>query len=90
MATRIFSGKGGFMGKRGASLAVVCIFAAGIFLTMPLAAQTFAVLHTFSSGQDGATPYGTLALDAAGNLYGTASAGGSTGNDCTATGCGTV
>jgi uncharacterized repeat protein (TIGR03803 family) len=34
------------------------------------------VLHAFTGGSDGSTPSGELVLDAAGNLYGTASAGG--------------
>jgi uncharacterized repeat protein (TIGR03803 family) len=34
------------------------------------------VLHTFAGGADGATPYGDLAFDGSGNLYGTSSAGG--------------
>ena len=55
-----------------------------------LQAQSFTVLHTFSNGLDGATPYGTLLLDASGNLYGTASAGGFFGNHCSPAGCGTV
>jgi uncharacterized repeat protein (TIGR03803 family) len=46
------------------------------------------VLHTFTAGSqtDGATPYGGLVLDAAGNVYGTTSIGG----DSTSCGCGTV
>lgn len=40
-------------------------------------AQTFTVLHTFTGGTDGKAPEAGLTLDAAGNLYGTASAGGS-------------
>jgi len=78
------------MGKRSMSPAVVLIVASAILLALPIQAQTFTVLHTFTGGSDGATPYGTLSLDAAGNLYGTASAGGFTGNNCTSTGCGTV
>ena len=35
-----------------------------------------AVLHSFSGGPDGGYPYAGLILDAAGNLYGTADAGG--------------
>lgn len=50
-------------------------------------AQTFRVLHNFSGGADGATPYASLTMDRAGNLYGTASAGGQT--SCPG-GCGTV
>ncbi len=39
---------------------------------------TKTILYSFTGGDDGATPtYGNLVLDAAGNLYGTASAGGS-------------
>ena len=35
-------------------------------------AQTYAVLHNFTGGSDGARPQATLAIDRAGNLYGTA------------------
>jgi len=34
------------------------------------------VIHSFSDGSDGAGPYGGLTMDKAGNVYGTASAGG--------------
>jgi uncharacterized repeat protein (TIGR03803 family) len=37
------------------------------------------VLYNFTGGADGAFPYSTLMLDAAGNLYGTASSGGEAG-----------
>jgi uncharacterized repeat protein (TIGR03803 family) len=47
-------------------------------------AQTFTVLHTFTRGSDGGIPMAGLIADRAGNLYGTASTGG------TAAGCGTV
>ena len=46
-------------------------------------AQTYSVLHNFNGGGDGANPLAGVTLDSAGNLYGTASAGG-------ARGCGTV
>jgi len=46
-------------------------------------AQTLTTLYNFTGGADGGTPYSTLVLDKAGNLYGTTSAGG-------ASGCGTV
>jgi uncharacterized repeat protein (TIGR03803 family) len=39
-------------------------------------AQTFSVLHTFKGAPDGVTPQGDLLRDAAGNIYGTTSAGG--------------
>jgi uncharacterized repeat protein (TIGR03803 family) len=37
-------------------------------------------LHDFTGGSDGGYPYGTLSFDAAGNIYGTASSGGTYGN----------
>jgi uncharacterized repeat protein (TIGR03803 family) len=46
------------------------------------------VLHSFTGGVDGTGPSAGLILDPAGNLYGTAFTGGSTG--CFGGGCGTV
>ena len=37
--------------------------------------NNFSVLYTFLNGSDGANPKAGLAIDASGNLYGTASAG---------------
>jgi len=52
------------------------------------------VLHSFTPGSDGQEPYAGLIMDAAGNLYGTTRAGGSsTSSNCQGTalgGCGTV
>ena len=42
-------------------------------------AQTFSVIHNFAGGSDGANPLAGFTIDVAGNLYGTASAGGSFG-----------
>src|ERR1039458_6355570 len=54
----------------------------------PAEAQTYSVLYTFSGREDGAGPRGGgLIMDSAGNLYGTAVAGGTHG--CSV-GCGTV
>jgi hypothetical protein len=39
-------------------------------------AQTFTVLHNFTGGLDGSSPYAGLSMDGGGNLYGTTSAGG--------------
>lgn len=46
------------------------------------------VLHAFSGGSDGEHPVGGLAIDAAGNLYGTTELGG--GSDACSGGCGTL
>jgi hypothetical protein len=71
-----------------AGLSVLALFAA------PAArAQTFTVLHTFTgSPGDGANPYQGLAIDGAGNLYGTTRMGGhgSCSEQGNAPGCGTV
>jgi uncharacterized repeat protein (TIGR03803 family) len=48
---------------------------------------TETVLHAFMGGTDGWAPNGGVIRDAAGNLYGTTSEGGST---CAGSGCGTV
>ena len=47
-----------------------------VFATPSANAQTHNVLYSFAGGTDGATPTTGLTLDAAGNLYGTTSAGG--------------
>jgi hypothetical protein len=50
-------------------------------------APKYKVLHSFT-GTDGSGPYGGVALDGKGNVYGT-TAGGGSGNACTG-GCGVV
>jgi len=42
-------------------------------------AQTFSVVHSFPGGTDGANPLAGLTIDSSGNLYGTASSGGDSG-----------
>ena len=42
-------------------------------------AQTFSVLYSFTGGTDGGNPWATLIQDAAGNLYGTTTSGGTSG-----------
>lgn len=53
------------------ALALVCALTA---VAMPSAqAQTFSVIHSFSGGEDGYTPYAGVTIDQSGNLYGTTS-----------------
>jgi uncharacterized repeat protein (TIGR03803 family) len=47
------------------------------FGTLRIQAQTFSVIFNFGDGSDGAWPVAGLVMDAGGNLYGTASIGGS-------------
>jgi uncharacterized repeat protein (TIGR03803 family) len=57
--------------------AAAAVLAFALALLVPSAgAQTFSVIHNFSGGQDGSQPVAGLTADKAGNLYGTASAGG--------------
>ena len=72
---------------RGATLAILIMllfFLLGLLFLLLTAhsaqAQTYTVIHTFTGGGDGAYPVVGLTMDAAGNLYGTAGEGGSTGN----------
>ena len=57
-------------------------------LTHVGASWVYTSLHDFTGGSDGAYPVGGVVLDAAGNLYGTASQGG-TSTNCTG-GCGVI
>ncbi len=49
----------------------------------------FSSLHDFTGGSDGSTPQGPLVMDASGNLYGSAAAGGDS-NCNSGMGCGTA
>ncbi|MGA2592621.1 MAG: choice-of-anchor tandem repeat GloVer-containing protein [Bryobacteraceae bacterium] len=64
----------------------------GVVYALAMTGQ-MTILHTFTGGADGGLPYGALAMDADGNLYGTASNGGlydcSKSNDAPI-GCGVV
>lgn len=50
----------------------------------------FTVLHRFTNDPDGSNPFGSLARDAAGNLYGTTYLGGNPACDYFGTSCGTI
>ena len=70
-----------------ASAAVMALATMGM---QPVKAQTFTVLYTFTGGADGSEPLAGLVRDAAGNFYGTASAGGADGAPHCEFGCGAV
>lgn len=58
------------------TVVALVLLLAVLWTARPAPAQTLSVLHSFTGGGDGATPLAGLTMDAAGNLYGTASAGG--------------
>ena len=53
------------------ALALATLFVLAAAGSHSAQAQTFNVIHTFTGGDDGYQPTGTLTLDRAGNLYGT-------------------
>jgi uncharacterized repeat protein (TIGR03803 family) len=68
-------------------------FGAGtVFELSPSSGGTWTetTLHSFASGDDGASPIGGLIMDSSGNLYGTTYGGGPGGVFCQGDGCGTV
>lgn len=58
-------------------LSVVLVPGLAVVATPRMQAQTLSVLYNFTNGSDGGTPLAGLTSDGKGNLYGTASAGGS-------------
>jgi len=61
-----------------------------LLTAQPAKGQTYKVIYNFTGGADGAAPEAGLAMDGAGNLYGTTEEGGHTGGNCYDYGCGTV
>ena len=55
-----------------------------------LQAQTFTVLHDFTGGDDGGSPYSGLTKGPQGSFYGTTLSGGRRSSDCVDAGCGTL
>jgi uncharacterized repeat protein (TIGR03803 family) len=63
--------------------------AAGVVFSLTIKTRTYTVLYNFTGSSDGGYPWGTLALDPKGNVYGSTVLGGDA--DCNAPyGCGTV
>lgn len=75
-----------WMALAAAAIAVLVLLAAS-----EAQAQSFTVIHSFTGGADGGEPDSTLAIDGAGNLYGTAATGGNNNGNCEGlNGCGVV
>jgi uncharacterized repeat protein (TIGR03803 family) len=64
------------------TLAAIAITILMIMAASEAQAQTYTVIHNFTGGADGGGPDSTLAIDAAGNLYGTAATGGNSSGNC--------
>ena len=75
----------------GGNLGVQCVGMQGcgvVFKVDPHGNET--VLYSFTGGADGGQPLAGLAMDSAGNLYGTTAGGGNSGCSYWAVGCGVV
>lgn len=80
----------GFASRYGLlKISVSITVLASFFPFSKLCAQTFSVVYTFTGGSDGGWPEARLTKDKSGNLYGTATLGG-TACDGRSFGCGTI
>ena len=72
-----FIGKNGWPAVRSATCGLMLVCGL-VFSGMTSAAwsQTYNVIHNFTGGQDGSSPFTGLTIDAGGHIYGTAFSGG--------------
>ena len=70
----------GTVASKGLAALTVTLIAALVLAPGAWAAGKYKVLYNFTGGNDGSTPYDGLTLDTSGNLYGTTTAGGASGN----------
>lgn len=90
VAGLVFDSAGNLYGTTAFGGRARCFAGCGTVFELTLVSDggwAYRVIYAFRGGRDGAGPTGTLAVDSAGNLYGTTQAGGS--NACSG-GCGTV
>jgi hypothetical protein len=72
---------------RGAQLALLIVLS----INQLSQGQAFRVIHSFTGGDDGASPESAITLDMYGNLYGSATYGGPGGTNCAPLGgCGVI
>jgi uncharacterized repeat protein (TIGR03803 family) len=92
-------GTAGWGGIQGSNCNITTGYGTGCGTVFELKQSTggwsFQLLYSFTGGSDGNAPFGTLAKDGRGNLYGTASWGGTQNSMCNynfgyGLGCGTV
>lgn len=72
------------------TLIVISLVLLLVTLTPSLRAQTFTVLHDFTGGDDGGSPWSGLTPGPQGSFYGTTWSGGQRSSDCVDSGCGTL
>src|SRR5271156_763778 len=66
--------------SKGLAVMTVTLIAALVLAPSAWAVSKDKILYNFTGGNDGSTPYDGLTLDTSGNLYGTTTAGGASGN----------
>jgi uncharacterized repeat protein (TIGR03803 family) len=66
--------------SKGLAALTVTLIAALVLAPSAWAVSKDKILYNFTGGNDGSTPYDGLTLDTSGNLYGTTTAGGASGN----------
>jgi len=72
------SGRPSFSSQARPAFRVLALLLA-ITAARAAASQTFSIIHNFTGGAEGASPFAGLVMDAAGNLYGTTAFAGSYG-----------
>jgi uncharacterized repeat protein (TIGR03803 family) len=81
--------KGNLYGTTADGGALYCSGGCGVVYALSLPSNAETVLYRFSGGEDGGTPLAALAIDGAGQLFGTTEFGGYFSSYCQG-GCGTV